>query len=166
MTADRSIAVETEGADPATRRRAVALARAWIGTPYCHQASLRRAGCDCLGLIRGIWRGLYGIEPEAPPPYTPAWGETDGAETLLAAAGRHLIRLDPTRASLGDLLVFRMRNGGPAKHIGLLSSPWLEPGRLIHAYAGHGVCETHLGAAWLRRLAGAYRFPAHPGGHD
>ena len=31
--------------------RVVATARAWIGTPYVHQASVRGAGCDCLGLL-------------------------------------------------------------------------------------------------------------------
>jgi len=32
----------------------VAEARRWIGTPYVHQASSFQAGCDCLGLIRGV----------------------------------------------------------------------------------------------------------------
>ena len=42
--------------------RAVEIARAWIGTPYVHQGSACRAGADCLGLVRGVWRGLYGAE--------------------------------------------------------------------------------------------------------
>jgi NlpC/P60 family putative phage cell wall peptidase len=49
---------------------AVAEARLWLGTPYMHQASARGAGADCLGLLRGIWRALYGDEPEVVPPYT------------------------------------------------------------------------------------------------
>src|SRR3989338_4143365 len=56
-------------ATPLTRQAIVAAARSWIGTPYRHQASLKGAGCDCLGLVRGVWRELYGDEPEAPPPY-------------------------------------------------------------------------------------------------
>ncbi len=51
-----------------TRAAIVVTARLWIGTPYLHQASLRGIGCDCLGLLRGVWRDLYGPEPEAPPP--------------------------------------------------------------------------------------------------
>ena len=35
-------------------------ARDWLGTPYRHQASLKGAGCDCLGLVRGVWRALEG----------------------------------------------------------------------------------------------------------
>ena len=56
-----------------SRAAIIAEARGWIGTPYCHQASLKGAGCDCLGLIRGVWRALYGAEPEAPGPYSPNW---------------------------------------------------------------------------------------------
>ena len=50
------------------RDEIVEAARAWLGTPYHHQASLRGVGCDCLGLVRGVWRELYGPEPEAAPP--------------------------------------------------------------------------------------------------
>ena len=47
-----------------TRDEIVRAARRYIGTPYHHQAALAGAGCDCLGLIRGVWRDLYGAEPE------------------------------------------------------------------------------------------------------
>ena len=50
-----------------SRTRIIAEARAWIGTPYRHQASLQGVGCDCLGLVRGVWRALHGAEPEATP---------------------------------------------------------------------------------------------------
>ena len=51
--------------------RSVEIARGWLGTPYLHQASVRGAGADCLGLVRGVWRELCGVEPVAVPPYTP-----------------------------------------------------------------------------------------------
>ena len=70
----------------------VAEARAWIGTPYRHQASLAGVGADCLGLVRGVWRGLNGRDAEAPPPYSRDWAEALGEETLIAAADRHLAR--------------------------------------------------------------------------
>ena len=47
------------------REDIVAAARGWIGTPYRHQASLKGAGCDCLGLVRGVWREMVGPEPVA-----------------------------------------------------------------------------------------------------
>jgi NlpC/P60 family putative phage cell wall peptidase len=138
------------------RQRVVAAARGWLGTPYHHQASLRDVGSDCLGLIRGIWREFYGEEPEAMPPYTPDWGSATGSETLLAAASRHLVKIDDVSAAKpGDVLVFRMRASGVAKHAGILTGP----SRLIHAQEGFGVVEISLGAWWLRRAVAAFAFP-------
>ena len=138
----------------------VALARRWIGTPYCHQASCRGAGADCLGLIRGIWREHLGSEPELPPAYTPDWGEADGEERLMQAALRHLEPV--SQGEPGDVLVFRVMARGPAKHLAILSRDGTGGQRMIHAYSGHSVCETSLTAPWLRRLAGVFRFPRLP----
>lgn len=141
------------------RERAEALARDWIGTPYHHQASTKGAGTDCLGLIRGIYRELFGVEPETPPPYSAAWTETGLREPLLEAADRHLHRLlDPSLAHPGDVLFFRMREGAVAKHCGLM----IQGGRMIHAQSGVGVVEVTLGEAWARRLAAAYSFDPGP----
>ena len=154
MTADRC-----SGADAGVRARAVREARRWIGTPYVHQASCPGAGADCLGLVRGVWRAVIGTEPEATGPYTPDWAEATGDERLMAAAARHLVRLPLAEAALGDVLLFRLRERAPAKHVGILSSPSLRQGRIIHAYSGHGVVETGLTEAWARRIAGTFRFP-------
>ncbi len=137
----------------------VACARRWIGTPYRHQASCRGAGTDCLGLLRGVWRELIGAEPEAVPGYTPDWSEPSRSEDLLAAAGRHLLPLDPASAGPGDVVVLRMRDGGVAKHVGILAASARGDATLIHAYSGHGVLESPLTPAWARRIAGAFRFP-------
>ena len=90
------------------RAAIVAAARSWIGTPYRHQASLQGRGCDCLGLVRGVWRALYGEEPETPPAYRADWAETGGRETLLEAARRHLVEIAVSDARPGDVLLFRM----------------------------------------------------------
>jgi NlpC/P60 family putative phage cell wall peptidase len=137
--------------------RAVAEARAWIGTPYVHQAAARGAGCDCLGLVRGVWRALYGAEPEAVPPYTPDWSEPAREEALWAAALRHL-RPVAGLPRPGDVLLFRMRAGAVAKHLGILSAVAPVP-RFIHAYTGHGVVESTLSAPWARRIVAAFAFP-------
>lgn len=142
--------------------RVVAASRGWVGTPYCHQASCRGAGCDCLGLVRGVWREVMGREPERPPAYTPDWAEATGDERMLRAAARHLERVEiggGGAAQPGDVLLFRMIETGPAKHAGILVSDHLAGGEVIHAYSGHAVCVTRLGGAWLRRLAGVFRFP-------
>ena len=98
-----------------TREDILAEARAWLGTPYRHQASVRGAGCDCLGLLRGVWRALYGAEPEAMPPYTPDWDEVERREVLFRAAGRHLREVPVGAALPGDVLLFRMRAGSVAR---------------------------------------------------
>ncbi len=139
-----------------TREAIVEAARGWLGTPYHHQASCQGAGCDCLGLIRGMWRELYGPEPETMPAYTQDWGSATGSETLLATAARHLVsRASVGDAATGDVLVFRMRDGGVAKHAGIL----VAPSRLVHAQEGLGVVEIELGRWWRRRAIAAFGFP-------
>src|SRR4029450_13154700 len=89
------------------REEIVAETRAWIGTPYRHQASLKGVGCDCLGLVRGVWRGVIGAEPERAPPYAPDWAEAAGEEAFAQAARRHLVEIDPQTFAPGDVLLFR-----------------------------------------------------------
>ncbi|MEM6626829.1 MAG: NlpC/P60 family protein [Pseudomonadota bacterium] len=139
----------------AARAAVVDEARLWLGTPYRHQASVKGAGCDCLGLVRGVWRCLEGEEPETAPPYTPDWAEAIGGETLLEAARRHLIEIPAGDAATGDILLFRMTLGAPAKHAAIVSGP----DRIIHAYWGRAVTETRLVPWWRRRIAGAFSFP-------
>lgn len=134
----------------------VAAARGWIGTPYRHQASLRGIGCDCLGLLRGVWRELVGPEPGPLPPYSADWAEASGREALWDAAGAHLRPLaGPAEAQAGDVLLFRWRTHLPAKHCAILSGE----GTMIHAHDGAAVAEVALAQAWSRRIAGAFRFP-------
>jgi NlpC/P60 family putative phage cell wall peptidase len=132
------------------------LAEGWIGTPYRHQASLKGVGCDCLGLIRGIWRELYGTEPESPPPYAPDWAERGGGDRLMEAALRHFgPPLPLNEASPGDVLLFRWRPQLAAKHAGILSGER----QFIHAYEQAAVVASPLVPSWRRRISGVFRFP-------
>lgn len=143
--------------------RVVQAARLWIGTPYRHQASCRGAGCDCLGLLRGVWREIWGKEPEPVPAYSRDWSEPGRAEALWAAARRHL-REKPRRdaAAPGDLLLFRMRAGSVAKHLGIQGRVG-DGASFIHAYSGHGVVESALTAPWARRVVARFEFPEGAG---
>lgn len=132
----------------------VAEARSWVGTPYRHQASLKGVGCDCLGLLRGVWRGVMGAEPELPPPYSPDWAEA-GADTLLAAARRHLIESDCRSIAPGHVLLFRWRDQLPAKHCAIATSE----DTMVHAHDGACVAEVSFRPWWRRHLAYAFRFP-------
>lgn len=139
----------------AVRDAIVAEARRWLGTPYRHQASLIGVGADCLGLVRGVWRGVVGPEPEKPPPYTPDWAESRGADDLMEAARRWLVEIPAGEARAGDVLLFRMGLGAPAKHVAIISGE----DAIIHAYWGRSVCETRLVPWWRRRIAAAFSFP-------
>ncbi len=132
------------------------IARSWIGTPYLHQASLKHVGCDCLGLVRGVWRELYGVEPETPPPYSPDWAEAGGSETLAEAGCRHLINIPCTEFTAGDVLLFRWRPHLPAKHAGIATSKTT----MVHAQDGIAVSEVALSDWWKKRLAYVFRFPS------
>ena len=136
----------------------VAEARRWIGTPYRHQASMMGAGSDCLGLVRGVWRSLFGEEPETIPAYTADWSETTGDEALLRAAGQWLRPKAMSSNDIGDVIVFRMRNSGVAKHLGLTACKQ-GMATFVHAYTGHGVIETSLSLPWQRKIAGRFEFP-------
>ncbi|NHF72086.1 C40 family peptidase [Paracoccus xiamenensis] len=133
------------------------IARRWIGTPYFHQGASAKVGTDCLGLIRGIWRELYGAEPEEAPAYTPDWGEYGRDELLLAGAQRHLIPDDGVER-IGQVLLFRMRSGAVAKHLGVVSAIG-DAAAFIHAYDHHGVIESPLSMPWRQRIAARFRFP-------
>lgn len=138
------------------RERILSIARDWIDTPYQHQASVKGAGCDCLGLIRGIWREIYGDEPIDVPAYTPDWAEALGEETLLQASKTCLKPIAKNAAKPGDVLLFRMAPRVPCKHIAILSAS----DRIIHAYWGRAVVESYLVPYWTRRHAFSFSFPS------
>jgi len=132
----------------------VAAARAWLGTPYRHQASLLGSGCDCLGLVRGVWRQLYGAEPATPPAYgREARGDVH-AGALEAAAERFLVA-SPGSLEPGQVLLFALHRGRPPRHCGIL----VAPDRFIHAQEQLGVVEASLSTAWRRRIAAQFAFP-------
>lgn len=136
----------------------VAAARGWLGTPYRHQAACRGAGADCLGLVVGVWREVLGRVPAELPAYTADWSEAGGRELLLEAALRWLEPAGPGAPAAGEVLLFRMRAGAVAKHLGILTEAGAAP-RFIHAYSGHAVMETAFSEPWARRLAARFRFP-------
>ncbi|MEO9782151.1 MAG: NlpC/P60 family protein [Sedimentitalea sp.] len=138
----------------------VDIARGWVGTPYRHQAACRGAGTDCLGLVRGVWREAIGSEPETPPAYSMDWSEPQGQERLWHAAADHLREQAQVTDGLaaGDVILFRMRSGAVAKHLGIVSAVGALP-TFIHAYEKYGVVESPLSRPWQRRIVARFKFP-------
>ncbi len=138
-----------------SRDAIISAARSWVGTPYLHQASVKGVGADCLGVVRGVYRDLYGAEPEQTPPYTADWAEARGQETLRDAAMRHLTPIAKSARQPGDVLLFRMLPKNPAKHAAIQVTDH----HMVHAYSGHAVMEGILTDWWERRLVYVFRFP-------
>ena len=141
-----------------TRHEFVTEARRWIGTPYRHQASMIGSGADCLGLVRGVWRHLIGDEPERIPAYTADWSEPSGEEILLISALRWLLPKPLDSNEIGEVVLFRMRPGGVAKHLGI-SAETNGLRTIVHSYTDHGVVETSLSLPWQRKIVGRFDFP-------
>ena len=137
------------------RSDVVRLARAWLGTPYHHQASNAGVGTDCLGLIRGVYRELHGFEAADVPGYSRDWAEASGRETMLDAARLHLREVALPAAEAGDILLFRWRANTVAKHVGIL----LDRDHLIHAFEDVAVTEIRMTSWWWRHAVAAFRFP-------
>lgn len=151
------------------RTDVVLAAKAWLNTPYHHQAAIKHAGCDCLGLVRGVYKDLYGEYPEEPPAYTQTWGEYDKQELMMEAALRHLelVAMAPEKQVLpnplsmlqvGQVWLFRAKPGAIAKHCSIITSLDM----MIHSYSGYGVRETSI-SIWSSRVAGIFDFPALSG---
>ncbi len=124
----------------------VAAARGWLGTPYRHLSATRGAGCDCLGLIRGVWAELYGALPEVPNYRADARDQRD----LLAAAEA---RLAVAPLGAGSIVIFRL--GAAPRHCGIMTGA----ARFIHAQERIGVVEANLTEGWARRVVGCFAFP-------
>ena len=127
----------------------------WLGTPYRHQGLRKGVGCDCIGLVLGIWRAVYGVEPELPGPYAPDWAEAGGEERLLRRCARHFPEKPANEMAVGDLLLFRWRPHLPAKHAGIL----VRQDHFVHAYEGMAVSLSALVPQWRKRIAGVFAFP-------
>lgn len=130
-------------------------ALSWLGTPYRHQGRRKGVGCDCIGLVLGVWRKVYGTAPAPPTVYSADWAEAFGDEPLIAAVRRHCAETSVAKMEPGDLLLFRWRRHLPAKHAGIL----VEPRRFIHAYEGCAVTVSTLVPQWQSRIAGVFAFP-------
>ncbi|GGC16525.1 peptidase [Marivita lacus] len=151
--------------------RVIAAARSWLGTPYHDQASLRGVGCDCLGLVRGVWREVVGPEPFPIPSYSRDLGLVAGREGINRSSGameggqgpiglvdgarRMMIEIASFDADPGALVLFRMRPRATPKHVGILTTP----DTFLHAHERLGVIEEPLTQSWRRRIAYAFLFP-------
>ena len=135
-----------------------AAARSWIGTPFHHRASLKGVGCDCIGLVLGVWREIGGPGDVELPIYAPNGPGIGAGERLKDGVGAYLRPLGGIQPQEGDVIALRMADGGPAQHLGIVTDAG-EEGQFVHAYSRRGVVETRLSAHWRSRIVTAFRMP-------
>lgn len=138
-----------------SRNRIVAVTRSWIGTSYHHQASVKRAGCDCLGLLMGVFAEVVKAPMDKPPPYSKTWADVASSDILIDACRKHLVEIDKGSIDEGDVLIFRLSRNYAAKHAGIMTGIR----SMVHAQEGIGVHETTLGPWWFKRIAASFQFP-------
>lgn len=146
-----------------TRADVIEEALSWIGTPYKHQASLKGVGCDCLGLVRGVWRVIVGEEPEPMRPYSAWWAEKTRREQMRELADKYLVPIPaaPYRTGAspfrdGALLLIRPHPQGAAKHAAVMIAPDI----IVHAYEGaREVAADQIPRSWREKIVTAYDYP-------
>ena len=137
----------------------VSHARAWVGTPFHHQARLKGKGCDCLGLVVGVVDELglkdkNGLQLAAYDEVTYS-REPDGAYLTEKLTGL-LIEVPIDEARAGDLGLFKVREN--PQHLAILSDYEGMLG-MIHSFApARRVVEHRLDDDWKLRILKVFRW--------
>lgn len=132
-------------------------ARAWLGTRWQHQASLRGVGSDCIGLIAGVARELHipGGAEFADDVEVRGYGREPDVAMLTKACTKYLDPIDIRVARMADIFLFR-HNGEP-RHFGIITKRY--PDYVVHAYAqARKVVENSIDEVWRSRIVSAWRY--------
>lgn len=136
---------------------AVAEARTWLGTPFKHQGCVRGAGCDCIGLIKGVGLalGLVDYDPSSPQARAFAnYSVMPNPRRMREGLATWLVQIPVAEATLAD--IYFMAWGREPQHVALITDCGI-----IHSYSRAGkVVEHRLDDLWCSRIVAAYRYPA------
>ncbi|MGH9541393.1 MAG: C40 family peptidase [Terriglobales bacterium] len=122
----------------------VQIAESWIGAPFISQWPPTRKGCDCGGLLAGVYAEARLIEMPrlGVYDYNAPWAKGD--TLYLDLISEHCSEVHESRAEPGDLILFRMGRGWGHGGIYVGSS------RMIHADGRHGVCLAGINEGRMR----------------
>jgi len=132
----------------------VAMARAYLGTPY-HHCGRSRHGLDCAGLLVLVAHDMGLSDWDAVD-----YSQQVRGDHLMAQLERFFERVGDgeQEASPGDVFLFAC--WGNPTHVGIATGE----GTFVHAFNDRGtgadgaVVETRLDALWRRMLKGVYRW--------
>ena len=140
-----------------TREMVIAEAREWLGTPFHHQASVKGAGCDCIGLVKGVGVALGIVDYDPNSALAKSFSnypKLPDSKRMREGLATWLINIPFSEASVGDILF--MSWGRDPMHVAIKTDCGI-----IHSYSGiKKVIEHALDEEWNRRIVAAYRYPA------
>lgn len=137
------------------KQQVVAAARAWIDTPFHHQARVKGAGVDCIGLIIGVARELGLVAPDFD---VQGYAETPDGRTLMRLATMHMTEIGRDAMAAGDVVVTRFDQG--AQHFGVLGDYRHGGLSIIHGASDPGrVIETRLMFGPSMQFVAAFALP-------
>ena len=122
-------------------------AREWVDTPFRHQGRLKGVGCDCLGLIRGVYGNVYS------PSILPKDRTNYGIE-IVVDLNKHLrkVAVEVAEREPGDLIL--MKFSSQPTHMGI----YVGDDRMIHAYSSVGrIVEHRISSQWKKRIVSIWR---------
>ena len=140
-----------------TRADIVRVAREWIGTRWQHQASVKRVGTDCIGLLGGVAceLGLPGAERWKTDPVLHCYGREPDPKMLMGAVVDYLDPVPRSDMRPGDVLLCKFK--AEPQHFAIMSGS--DPSMMIHAYAqARKVVENRIDDTWLSRIMLVYSF--------
>ena len=139
-----------------SRMDAVLEARAWLDTPFHHQASVKGVGCDCIGLIKGVGVALGLVDYDPASPVAQAFGNYSmlpNSRRMREGLATWLVPIAVADTTLADILF--MAWGREPQHVAIITDKGI-----IHSNSGVGkVVEHVLDESWRRRIVAAYRYP-------
>ena len=149
---------------PVTRADVVREARSWIGTPHMHQQMRKHEGCDCIGLIRGVYRALgltmcpTKVEAAAGR-FNTGYARVPDGVTFKAYCDHFMVHVAQAEMQPGDVII--MRYDKDPQHAAILADYRHGGLSMIHAMQSprRRVAEHRLDPTWRRRIVAAYSIP-------
>lgn len=129
--------------------------QSWMGTPFRHNASVKRAGVDCVRLVGEVMVAC-GVEPAYDFGFYTLDHSMHSERSILVdyilATGKFAAVQPADGARLGDIAVFRI--GKCPHHAGIM----LDERQFVHAMVHSCVRQSDItDSTWAKRLVSFYR---------
>lgn len=92
-------------------------AMTWVGTPFVHLASVKGSGCDCLGLIKGVYEAVLGVPQDPLPVYPQDFWRSETWHHLFLSRLSEVAHPSGESPAAGHLLLFAKK--GNLVHLGI-----------------------------------------------